>query len=58
MPCEDLWRLTNALVAATRVYATVDALAEQAVSWLAALAPFERLRQCGLLSSKFQWLAT
>lgn len=58
MPCEDLWRLTKARVAANRVYDTVDALAEQAVSWLAALTPFDRLRQCGLLGSKFQWLAT
>jgi hypothetical protein len=58
MPCEDLWRRTKAFVAANRVYDSVQLLAEQAVSWLAALSPFERLRRSGLLSAKFQWLAT
>jgi transposase len=58
MPCEDLWRLTKAVVAANRVYDSVQQLAEQAVSWLQALPPFERLRQSGLLSAKFQWLGT
>lgn len=58
MPCEDLWRLTKAVVAANRVYETVHVLAEQAVGWLAALSPFDRLRQSGLLGAKFQWLAT
>jgi transposase len=58
MPCEDLWRQTKALIAANRVYDSVQALAERAVSWLASLSPFERLRRSGLLSAKFQWLAT
>jgi transposase len=58
MPCEDLWRVTKAVVAAKRVYETVQALAEHAVGWLEALSPFERLRRSGLLGSKFQWLAT
>ena len=58
MPCEDLWRLTKAVIAANRVYDSVQTLAERAVAWLAAFDPFDRLRQCGLLSSKFQWLST
>jgi hypothetical protein len=58
LPCADRWRLTKALVAANRVSETVHLLAENAVGWLATLPPFERLRQSGLLSSKFQWLAT
>lgn len=58
MPCEDLWRLTKAVVAANRVYETVQRLAEYAVDWLATRSPFERLRQSGLLGAKFQWLAT
>jgi transposase len=58
MPCEDLWRRTKAVVAANRVYDTVQDLAERAVAWLHALTPLDRLRQSGLLSSKFQWLST
>ena len=58
MPCEDLWRLTKAVVAANRVYETVQHLAEYAVEWLATRSPLERLCQSGLLGSKFQWLAT
>jgi transposase len=58
MPCEDLWRRTTAVVAANRVYASVQELAERALAWLHALTPADRLRQSGLLSSKFQWLST
>jgi transposase len=58
MPCEDLWRQTKAVVAANRVYASVQELAERALAWLQALTPDDCLRQSGLLSSKFQWLAT
>ena len=58
MPCEDLWRLTKAQVAANRVYALVQEQAERAVAWLAALAPSDRLLKSGLLSPKFQWLST
>ena len=64
MPCEDLWRLTKAQVAANRPYRAdhpgevIQTLAQQAVSSLAALSPFDRLRCSGLLSSKFQWLST
>ena len=58
LPCEDLWRLSKAVVAANRVYATVQEQAERAVAWLAALAPFDRLLKSGLFGLKFQWLST
>jgi transposase len=58
MPCEALWRRTQAVVAANRVYASVQDLAERALDWLHALTPDDCLRQSGLLSSKFQWLVT
>jgi transposase len=58
MPCEDLWRLAKAVVAANRAYAAVQEQAERAVAWLAALTPFDRLLKSGLLSAKFQWLST
>jgi transposase len=58
MPCEDLWRLTKAVVAANRVYETVQEQAERAVAWLAALSPFDRLLKSGLFGLKFQWLST
>ena len=57
-PCEDLWRLMKGVVAANRVYETVQALAEYARSWLDALPLDDRLRKSGLLSPKFQWLST
>jgi hypothetical protein len=58
MPCEDLWRLTKAQVAANRVSTAVQEQAERAVAWLAALTPFDRLLKTGLFGTKFQWLAT
>jgi hypothetical protein len=64
MPCEDLWRLAKAQVAANRPYReeqadpVVQTLAEQAVHCIAALSSFDRLRCSGLLGSKFQWLST
>ncbi len=58
MPCEDLWRLAKAQVAANRVYTAVQEQAERAVAWLAALSPFDRLLKTGLFGMKFQWLAT
>jgi len=64
MPCEDLWRLAKAQVAANRPYREdqpddlVQTLAEQAVQCIETLCPFDRLRCSGLLSSKFQWLST
>jgi transposase len=65
MPCEDLWRLAKAQVAANRPYREeqpadelVQGLAEQAVQRIEELSPFDRLRCSGLLGSKFQWLST
>jgi transposase len=58
MPCEDLWRLTKAVVAANRPYQTVQEQAERAAAWLAALTPFDRLLKSGLFGPKFQWLST
>lgn len=57
-PCEDLWRHLKGVVAANRAYEGGQALGEQAVAWLDALTPFDRLLKSGLLSSKFQWLST
>ncbi len=58
MPCEDLWRLAKAVVAANRAYAAVQEQAERAVAWLSTLAPFDRLLKSGLFGAKFQWLST
>jgi transposase len=65
MPCEDLWRLSKAQIAANRPYREdqpaddlVQGLAEQAVHSIETLSPFDRLRRSGLLGSKFQWLST
>ena len=58
MPCEDHWRLTKAVVAATRAYETVQEQAQRAVAWLTALTPFGRLLKSGLFGAKFQWLST
>jgi transposase len=57
-PLEDLWRLLKAVVAANRVYDTLDLLAQQAITWLAAHHPDSLLACCGLRSSKFEWLPT
>lgn len=57
-PMEDLWRRLKAVVAANRVYDTLDALADHALSWLAAQLPESLLICCGLRSSKFDWLPT
>ena len=58
MPCEDLWRLTKAVVAANRTYPAVQEQAERALAWLTALTPFDRLLKTGLFGTKFQWLST
>jgi transposase len=58
MPCEDLWRLAKAVVAANRAYAAVQEQAERAVAWLATLTPFDRLLISGLFGAKFQWRST
>lgn len=57
-PCEDLWRGLKTEIAANRVYPSVDDLAARATAWLDALTPQDRLRRCGLQSSKFDWLPT
>jgi transposase len=57
-PCEDLWRLMKADVAANRPPSSMDDLAQHAVVWLATLSPYDRLRCSGLFSAKFQWLST
>ena len=57
-PCEDLWRHLKAIVAANRVYATVEELAARALAWLDHLASHDVLRLTGLRSSKFLWLLT
>jgi len=58
MPCEALWRLAKAVVAATRAYAAVQEQAERALAWLSALTPFDRLLKSGLFGATFQWLST
>jgi hypothetical protein len=57
-PCEDLWRGLKQEVAANRAYPSVDDLAGRAVAWLDGMSADERLRRCGLRSSKFDWLPT
>jgi transposase len=57
-PLEDLWRLLKAVVAANRVYDTLDTLARQALTWLDAHLPDALLACCGLRSSTFDWLPT
>ncbi len=57
-PCEDLWRVLKAVIAANRAYASLVEEAERAVAWLDGLTNEGRLRCCGLRSSKFLWLTT
>jgi transposase len=57
-PCEDLWRLMKAVVAANRCFPDLDALAQRAVNWLTTLSLYDRLRCSGLLGIKLQWLST
>jgi transposase len=58
MPLEELWRGLKQTVAANRCYASLDDLAERAVAWLDSMSEAERLRRCGLHSSKYHWLPT
>jgi transposase len=58
MPLEETWRGAKAVVAANRCYASVDEAADRTVTWLHNQSGEERLRRCGLRSSKFQWLPT
>jgi transposase len=48
----------KAVVAANRVYDSVEELAERAVAYLDGLTEDDVLRLSGLLSSKFNWLPT
>jgi transposase len=57
-PCEDLWRLLKANIAANRPPSSIDEVAQHAVTWLDTLPPDERLRRSGLFGAKFQWLST
>jgi transposase len=57
-PLEDLWRSLKGVVAANRVYESVDELAERAVNYLDELSAEDVLRLSGLRSSKFDWLPT
>jgi transposase len=57
-PLEDLWRLLKRVVAANRVYDTLDALTTHAVTWLDTHLPEQVLACCGLRPSKFDWLPT
>lgn len=57
-PCEDLWRLMKAVVAANRGFPDLDELARHAVDWLAARTDDDRLLCSGLLGRKFQWRST
>lgn len=57
-PCEDIWRLLKQLVAANRVYDTLETLLAHALAWLAACSPASLLARSGLTSSKFNWLPT
>jgi transposase len=56
-PCEDLWRLMKAVVAANRCIQDLEALASHA-AWLNALTAEARLLCSGMLGRKFHWLST
>ena len=58
MPLEDLWRGAKAVTAANRCYPAIEEAAPRAVAWRDDQTPEERLRRCGLRSSKFDWLLT
>ena len=58
MPLEELWRGLKRTVAANRCYPSLDALAERTVAWLDGMSAQDRLRRCGLQTSKFDWLPT
>lgn len=58
-PCADLWRPQKRVVAANRVYPSLDEVAKRAVAWLTDLsAEIAALRLAGLHSSTFNWLFT
>ena len=57
-PCEDLWRVLKARVAANRVFADVADLAAAASRWLSDLTTAQIRRSSGLASPTFHWLPT
>jgi transposase len=57
-PCEDLWRHLKRLIAANRVYPTVDELADRAMAWFTGLTAEQTRCLAGFRSSKFAWLST
>jgi transposase len=57
-PLEDIWRLLKAVIAANRVYDTLETLLQHALDWLDARLPDSLLASSGLTSSKFDWLPT
>jgi DDE superfamily endonuclease len=58
MPLEELWRGLKQTVAANRCYADLEELITRALTWLTTMSTNDRLRRCGLQSSKFDWLPT
>jgi transposase len=58
MPWEDLWRGRKQTVAANRCYPSLAELTDRALVWLDGMSPSDRLRRCGLETSKFDWLPT
>ena len=58
MPLEELWRGLKQTVAANRCYPSLTELAQRALFWLDGMSPADRLRRCGLETSKFDWLPT
>lgn len=58
MPLEDLWRGLKSTIAANRCYPSLEELAERATAWLLGMSDEDRLRRCGFLTSKFDWLST
>lgn len=53
---DQLWRELKRLVAASRQYPTIDALAAAAALWVLLLSPTEARRKAGILSPHF-WLS-
>jgi transposase len=58
MPLEELWRGLKQTVAANRCYPSLAEWVDRAEDWLTAMSEEDRLRRCGLQSSKFDWLPT
>jgi hypothetical protein len=54
-PMDQLWRELKRLIAANRQADSMDALADQAATWVLALTPAEARRKSGMASDRF-WL--